>query len=82
MLGERYERKNLILLAGTIYAAAFLLPLRPPGYVPRPAADQQPVHLDGRERVLRVDPLGGAALRAAAVAAHRALRDEPAVCGA
>jgi hypothetical protein len=25
MLGERYERKNLILLAGTIYAAAFLL---------------------------------------------------------
>ena len=27
MLGERYERKNLILLAGTIYAAAFLLPL-------------------------------------------------------
>jgi hypothetical protein len=27
MLGERYERKNLILLAGTSYAAAFLLPL-------------------------------------------------------
>jgi hypothetical protein len=25
MLGKRYERKNLILLAGPIYAAAFLL---------------------------------------------------------
>ena len=83
MLGERYERKNLILLAGTIYAAAFLLPLVVHlGTFLGPLLISNLFTWTAANGILRVDPLGGAALRAAAVAAHRALRDEPAVCGA